>query len=75
MLNRKQNIKKFNYRLKLNFIILYIDCKSYKPRNYLVSTLYIFFIIASMRCLIVIVISIVETFVIFSKQRNLIEVK
>ena len=72
MLSRKQNIKKISYRSKIDFIILYADCRSYKLRKHLVNILYVFFIIALMRCLIVIVTLIVETFVIF-QQRNLIE--
>ena len=72
MLNRKQNIKKINYWLKIDFIISYIDCKSYKFRKYFVNILYIFFIIVLMRYLIVIITSIVKTFVTF-QQKNLIE--
>ena len=70
MLNRKQNIKKINYRLKIDFIISYADCKSYKLRKHFVSILYAPFIAASMRCLIVIATSIAEVSVT-PQQRDL----
>ena len=74
MSSRKQNIKKINYRLKFDFIISYVDCRSYESRNHLVNISYTLFIAASMRCLIVIVISIAEASVTF-QQRDLTEEK
>ena len=72
MSNRKQNIKKINYRLKIDFITSYADCRLYKFRKHLVNISYAPFIIASMRCLIVIVTSIAEASVT-PQQRDLAE--